>query len=150
MQDVYSRGSSHEWKWDRESMTCLREINYAAALVCMLHLGVQSVWSWNQPSDFVEVGGFSWVNAPSTICVLVSVLACLTTQCCIWLPRGCQLALHRLRAFRVKSGRELSYRKNYFRRAGRDASEINKKGGFVFSRTDLRSFKLHWKFKETF
>ncbi len=53
-------------------------------------------------------GWFSWVNASTPICALVSVLACLTTQRCIWLPGGCQLALLCLKAFRVKSGRELS------------------------------------------
>lgn len=80
-------------------------INYAAMLVCIFATKGPELKSVIR----IDAGGwFPWVNAPTTICVLVSVLACVTTRCCIWLLRGCQLALLCLKAFRVKSGREPS------------------------------------------
>lgn len=45
------------------------------------------------------------VTVLTAICVLVSVLAWLTSQCCILLPRGCQLALLCPKVFRVESGK---------------------------------------------
>lgn len=67
----------------------------------------RGVWSLNLSSESVQVSVFSWVNAPTTICTPVSLLACRTTQHCIWVLRGCQLELLSLKIFRVESGRKL-------------------------------------------